>query len=142
MSIEPAVISCVCANLRMASRAVTRVYDDALRPAGLRTTQYSVLARLRDEGPSTQTRLADRLVIERSTLARELRTLEAAGLVDIAQGRDRRQRIVELSTAGVEALEVADPLWRDVQARVRDGLGRERTGLLLDELRALVAARL
>lgn len=137
---DVAEIPCVCATMRMATRAVTRIYDDALRSAGLRTTQYSILARLRFEGPLSVTRLADRLALERTTLARELEPLTRRGLVSVTRGADRRQRKVALTEPGRTALRQARPLWESVQASVIAELGPGRAQALLAELREVAAA--
>jgi DNA-binding MarR family transcriptional regulator len=121
----------------MTARAVTRLYDDALRPTGLRTTQFSVLARLDDEGPSTLGRLARRLVLERTSLGRELDPLVSRGLVEVIPGEDRRTRVASLTETGRELLRDAYPLWRSVQRDVRQRFGRERVDALLAELSEL-----
>ena len=135
-------MTCLCAWLRMATRATARVYDEALRPAGLRTTQFSVLARLDADGPASLSWLAERLAIDRTTLRRELDPLRARGLVDMETGLDRRRRVVSLTPAGAEQLAVAFPLWLQAQRDVRARLGRERTDRLLGELDAVVRAAL
>jgi DNA-binding MarR family transcriptional regulator len=124
----------------MTTRAVVRVYDAALAPAGLRTTQYSILARLDREGPLPVGTLAARMAMDRSTLAREARPLEDAGLVVAEPGEDRRRRVLALSEHGRGALEAARPRWREAQARVHASFGGERTEALLDELRGLLGA--
>ena len=124
----------------MATRAVARVYDQALAPHGLRTTQYSILARLDAEGPSSIGDLAARLAMDRTTLAREAAPLVRAGLVEETAGEDRRRRVLALSPKGLTSLETARPAWRAAQRRVRDELGYERTQGLLVELRALLGA--
>ena len=121
----------------MATRTVTRAYDDALRPAGLRTTQYSILARLRFEGPSTLTKLAERLVLDRTTLARELEPLRRRGLLTVIPGADRRSRRVSLTEAGCSALRAARPLWEAAQARIVGELGSARAEALLGELQEI-----
>src|SRR6185503_1662690 len=120
---EPAELRCLCATSRMATRVLTRRYDDALRPYGLRTTQYSVLARLADEGPMTVGRLAGRLATERTTLSRELGPLGRRGLVEVAAGEDRPRRVVPLKPAGPTVLVGAPPAWPAVQAATREVLG-------------------
>jgi len=129
----------MCATLRMATRAVTKRYDEALRPAGLRTTQYSVLARLRFEGPFTLTRLAERLALDRTTLARELEPLRRRGLVSVTPGADRRRREVALTEEGRALLRKARPLWEAAQVGVVEELGVERVGALLAELSAIAS---
>lgn len=129
---------CACFNLRRAARAVTQAYDEALRPSGIRATQFSVLAGLALEGSRTMTALADAMGMDRTTLTRNLKPLLKDGLVEMVEGSDRRQRRVGLTGRGMEALERALPMWRRAQARVVDGLGTARwTGMLGDLERAI-----
>ncbi len=139
-SIEPVESPCVCATLRMATRAVARIYDRALEPHGLRTTQYSILARLEVEGPSAVGHLATRLAMDRTTLAREAAPLVRAGLIAEEADTDRRRRLLALSPEGLARLTAARPAWRDAQRRVQTELGFERMQGLLGELRALLGA--
>lgn len=122
----------------MATRAVSALYDEHLRPAGLRTTEYSLLARLRAEGPQPIGRLAARLGMDRTTLSRELEPLVRAGLVERIPGVDRRQRVVALSPAGRQQLRAAKPAWERAQAAVNELFGQGRTESLLAELHTLV----
>jgi DNA-binding MarR family transcriptional regulator len=125
---------CACFNLRRVTRAVTQVYDDFLRPTGLRVTQFSVLVALRNLHQSTVNQLADKLVVDRTTLTRNLRPLEDAGLVRTRPGADRRVREIFLTTAGEEKLQQALPLWREAQSQMRRSLGRDRLERLLSDL--------
>ena len=136
---EPAELLCVCTTARMASRVLSRLYDDALRPFGLRTTQLSILSRLEDEGPLGLTQLAARLALERSTLTRDLAPLERRGLVRVAPGADRRHRVAELTADGRASLEVAWPAWRAAQDDVRVRAGVDRVERALADLRVLAA---
>jgi DNA-binding MarR family transcriptional regulator len=135
----PAELLCVCTTARMAARVLTRLYDDALRPFGLRTTQLSILSRLADEGPLGLTELAGLLALERSTLTRDLGPLARRGLVRITTGDDRRQRVAELTEDGRGTLDAAWPAWRAVQDDVRVRAGAERVERALGDLRALAA---
>jgi DNA-binding MarR family transcriptional regulator len=119
---------------------MNRFYDDALAPAELRTTQYSILARLHADGPATVGGLAERLGMDRTTLSREVEPLVRDGLVDAQPGEDRRRRMLSLSEHGRERLNVARPLWERAQRDIRSRFGGERTDALLAELRELVAA--
>ena len=139
MTVEPAEIVCICATARMAARSLTRVYDRALEPAGIRTSQFSILARLLEEGPLSVTHLAGRLAMDRTTLARDLRPLERRGLVSVSVGTDRRVRIAELTAAGHRLVDEVRPLWRGVQREVRSQLGADSVARLMDELRAATA---
>ena len=125
---------CTCAALRRTARQLTRAYDRALRPAGLRLTQYSVLANLaRAEGEGSGlsvTDLARRLVMDRTTLTRNLRPLEADGWILVAAGPDRRSRAVEITAEGKRIFEAARPLWQDAERTFRRTMGREDAAAL------------
>jgi DNA-binding MarR family transcriptional regulator len=127
---------CACFNLRRVTRAVTQLYDDILRPTGLRVTQFSVLVALRNLKEATVNQLADKLVVDRTTLTRNLRPLEQAGLVRTRPGVDRRVREISLTPAGEVKLHEALPHWREAQAEMRRALGRDRLDRLLSDLSA------
>lgn len=129
----------MCTTLRMATRSIARLYDEALAPARLRTTEYSILARLRIDGSAPVGRLAGRLLMDRTTLAREVRPLVDAGLVDAAPGSDRRQRVLSITSEGATRLRQARPLWEAAQDRIHEHFGSGRTDGLLAELRGLTA---
>lgn len=131
--------SCACYNLRRAARAVSRLYDDFLRPSGLRTTQYSVLMAAKLRGPVTLSKLAALTVTERTTLTRNLTLLEKKGFVLIEAGTDRRERQVTITEQGLEALAAATPLWETAQAHIEKGLGQDRMGNLLKDLSEIVS---
>ena len=99
MLAEPVESPCVCATLRMTTRAVARLYDQELAPHGLRTTQYSILARLEVEGPMSIGHLAARLAMDRTTLSREAAPLVRAGLGEEEAGEDRRRRMLTVARA-------------------------------------------
>ncbi len=84
--------SCACFNLRKVTRAVTQLYDELLRPAGLRVTQFSLLVAVRMAGPVGVTRLVELTVMDRTTLTRNLELLQKQGLIEVASGEDRRTR--------------------------------------------------
>ena len=131
--------SCACYNLRRATRAVTRLYDDFLRPSGLRTTQCSTLIAAKLQGPISLTKLAELTVTERTTLTRNLTVLHKKGLIRIETGRDRRQRQVTITEQGEEALIAAIPLWEAAQAHVENGLGNDRMVSLLNHLSEIIS---
>jgi DNA-binding MarR family transcriptional regulator len=130
---------CACANLRKASRAVTQLYDEALQPSGLRVTQFTLLVALSLTGSISISDLAQQLVIDRTTLTRNLALLEHQGLVAIAKGDDQRTHLVTLTNQGREALLKALPLWERAQAHIVSGLGGERWNTLLAELSDVVS---
>jgi DNA-binding MarR family transcriptional regulator len=131
--------SCACYNLRRAARAITRLYDDFLRPSGLRSTQYSVLMAASLRGPLTLTKLAKATVTERTTLTRNLTILEKMGFILIEPGQDRRERQVSITEQGERVLMEAIPLWEAAQTHIEQGLGRDRMGSLLKDLSEIIA---
>ena len=137
---DRAASECLANGIRLASRAAGQMYDDALRPSGLRGTQFSVLAALFKMGPSTVTDLGERLVLDRTTLSRNLRPLERRGLVSSAPGRDRRTRFVQLTDLGRETLARALPLWVRVQDELTAARGESRDRRLREDLAATVGA--
>ena len=130
-----AALDCICFNLRKTTRAVTRMFDEALRPSDLKATQFSLLAAAESEGPITIKQLADATVMDRTTLTRNLRPLERRGLIQIRPGRDRRQRVVSLTDQGRERFELAYPVWERTHARIAAALGDERLQRLRGDLR-------
>jgi DNA-binding MarR family transcriptional regulator len=131
--------SCVCSNVRRTARAVTRLYDEALRPSGLTGPQFGLLAAVRVLGPVSVTRLAAGSDADRTTLTRNLKLLARDGFVQVETGRDQRTRQVGLTDKGREALARALPLWEQAQARVEEVLGAEQTAGLLSSLSWLVS---
>lgn len=129
---------CACHNLRRATRAVTRLYDDFLRPSGLRTTQCSTLVAAKLRGPVSLTKPAELTVTERTTLTRNLAVLLKRGLISIEPGKDRRERQVAITPEGEEALKLAIPLWEAAQAHVESGLGKDRMVNMLEHLSEII----
>lgn len=133
-------MDCTGFNLRKASRAVSQFYDEMLRPAGIRGTQYSLLVILQMQSPITVTQLAERAVMDRTTLTRNLEVLQKQGLVEVISGADRRTRRVSLTANGLEVLHKAYPLWLQAQSKIRETISEERLQTLLQNLMELVQA--
>ena len=89
---------CACFNTRKAARAVTKFYDDVLAPSGLKATQLTMLGAISISGPTRMSDLADMLGLDKTTLTRNLKLLQADGLIDVAAGDDRRVRVATLTT--------------------------------------------
>ncbi|MCU7934786.1 MAG: MarR family winged helix-turn-helix transcriptional regulator [Candidatus Thiodiazotropha sp. (ex Dulcina madagascariensis)] len=128
---------CTCFNIRKTSRVVTQVYDELMHETDLRGTQFTVLVMVAAFGPVTISLLADNLVMDRTTLTRNLKPLEKRGLLEIVPGEDRRTRAVQLMDAGHDMLSEALPLWREAQQKIAHFMGKERLDNLLGELRSL-----
>lgn len=117
---------CLCFNLRRAARRITQTYDHALAPAGLKATQFSLLAVLAKQGKGIGiTDLAEQLGMDRTTLTRNLAVVERKGLVQIMSGDDPRSKSVTLTPAGKTHLDTAAPLWRKAQFIASNALGSE-----------------
>ena len=121
---------CNCAAIRQAARRVTRLYDLALAPTGLRITQYPILSWLATTGPMTMNVLAERLVMDRATLGHNLRPLEAQGLLTLTAGDDRRSRVVTLTEVGRRKLSEARPAWNAAQKTFEAAFGPEDSAAL------------
>ena len=117
---------CLCIETRSAANRLTRLYDDALAPAGITVTQFSLLNTIREADSPTQTALAQLTNLDRSTLARNVKALAAKNLLNIVAGRDARTRKITLSQHGMQALKAGVPLWLDVQSRLENKLGSKR----------------
>ncbi len=131
---------CTCFNLRKASRSVTQMFAGYMQPTGLGPTQFSLLAVLARRGSLSINELADGLVMDRTTLTRNLRPVERQGLVKILPGEDRRTRIVTLTSRGRATYESALPLWREAQKEIIERLGGKRWSALLNDLSAAIDA--
>ena len=134
---------CNCLALRQAARHVTQFYDQCLAPTGLRTTQFSILAKLKRLGPMTINALARELVMDRTTLGRTMLPLQRDGLIRIEDGKsDRRSKELHLTKAGADRLRAAGKLWREAQTQFEASFGGARAAKLRDELSALVTSEL
>src|SRR5206468_2112465 len=114
---------CAAGNLRRTTRALTQLYDDMLQPSGLRITQFSLLVNIGRIEQATIGQLAELLIIDRTTLTRNLRVLEKDGLLETVDGGDQRTHTVRLTVKGERALAKALPLWEQAQARIVSGVG-------------------
>ncbi len=132
--------TCAHANLRKAMRAVSQRYDALLKPAGLRATQFTLLAVLERHDELPLTKLADILVMDRTTLTRNLKPLAAQGWLEIGRDRDERVRLVAITDGGRQVLADAIPLWQVAQGRIIDGIGKERLDGMVEDLNRLVEA--
>jgi DNA-binding MarR family transcriptional regulator len=128
---------CNCLAVRQAARHITQFYDQFLAASGLRTTQFSILAKLRRLGPMTINALAAEMVMDRTTLGRNILPLERDGLIAVKKGRrDRRSKELRLTEAGAAFFRAGVKGWTQAQKQFEAAFGAKRT---LD-LRALLHA--
>src|SRR5580700_742719 len=140
--IERAVPSsqCNCTALRKATRRVSQLYDVALAPCGLRTTQRAILKHIYRAGTPPIGELAEALVMDRGALTHNLKPLERDGLVAISiDPDDRRNRLVALTAAGRTKLAESEPLWKRAQAGFEAGFGAAKSASLRKALEYLVS---
>jgi DNA-binding MarR family transcriptional regulator len=122
---------CNCLALRQAARHVSQFYDQFLSASGLRATQYSILARLQRKGPMSINALAAELVMDRTTLGRNILPLQRDGLISVRPGRiDRRSKELQLTKAGAARFRAASEGWRQAQGRFEAAFGGKRAKAL------------
>src|SRR5258705_10423084 len=117
---------CACFDLRRATRAVSRMYDDFLRDAGLNITQFSMLRLICAEKELSISTLGRYMVMERTSITRALAPLQRDGLIRSRPGADKRIRIVSLTNKGRKLVEDAEPKWRQAQEALMQTIGEDR----------------
>ncbi len=132
--------SCNCQALRQAARLVTQLYDAALAPIGLRTSQYAILSTLRRPEPWSIQELANHMVMDRTTLGRTIRPLARDRLLTVLPDpADRRSRDLALTPVGWALLDRAGPLWSTAQSQFEAGFGPRQAAALRGALQSVVA---
>jgi DNA-binding MarR family transcriptional regulator len=137
----PIQTRCACTRARRAARALTDLYDHTLAPVGLKVTQFSVLRTVQRIGQVSLSALGEEMALDRSTLGRNLRLLDAMGLVALSSGDDLRTQTAVLTRRGSERLRRALPLWERVQQMVRDRLGSDEVDAMFATLERVEALR-
>lgn len=116
-------LPCMCASLRRASRALTQQYEDALRPTGLRATQFTILQALTLAGDVTQGQLGEILAMDSTTLTRTLAIMSRQRWVKKRRGADRREWRIGISSEGKALFNRALPHWERIQTQLHKQLG-------------------
>jgi DNA-binding MarR family transcriptional regulator len=115
--------TCLGARVRRVARAVGNHYDEHLKPSGLKGTQFTLLTAIYLNPKATISRVAESLLLDRTTLNRNLKPLEREGLIESGPGKDLRTRTLKLTEVGVETLARALPLWLEAQTASMNRLG-------------------
>jgi DNA-binding MarR family transcriptional regulator len=136
----PELTHCTCLALRQAARQVSQLYDRHLAEVGLRTSQYSILARLDRLGPLSINELATMMVMDRTTTGRAVRPLERDKLVAIEPGEDGRTRVVRLTRAGEARIKAAVVPWCEAQKEFEASYGAAEAAKLRSILAGVVSA--
>jgi DNA-binding MarR family transcriptional regulator len=126
-NLKRAGLSCINFNLRKAARAVTAIYDNSLAPVGITSTQFSILIALAYYPKHSMSALSKFLVMDRTTLSKNLKPLLREKLIEPATSEDRRERLLKVSRKGLGVLDKAYPLWTAAQQKVSDILGEDQT---------------
>src|SRR5512138_107301 len=136
---EAMLEACACTRVRTASRLITRAYDDELRDVRLKASQLSVLAAVDVSSEASIAALSKRLLMDRTTLSRNLKPLIAEGLVGLGDEAWRRSKVVRITGAGRARLAKALPLWEQAQAKLIKRLGRQHWQAVSVQLGQLIA---
>jgi DNA-binding MarR family transcriptional regulator len=124
-------LPCMCGSFRRTSRALTQIYEQALRPLGLRVTQLTILQVLSLAGDMPQGQLGEMLAMDSTSLTRTLGIMRREGWITERRGKDRRERWLRLAKTGQRQLRRALPVWEKVQSRLRHQLGEQAWNNLL-----------
>lgn len=127
-------LSCLALNLRRTARMVSAVYDDAVRPSGVRSTQFSILATLAVNPEVSIAQLADWIDADRTTVQRSIGIMERREWIRVEKADAGNVRRLSLTTRGRKKLDEAYRLWEKVQNEMVDQMGEESSRRLLREL--------
>ena len=131
---------CLCGNLRMATRALTTIYDGHLKPSGLTSNQLALLWPIMAMEPVPMSEVSRQVVMDKTTVSRNVQGLVAAGFVEIRPGTDGRHRLLALTTKGRHAFAAAMPCWEAAQREVARTFGKTRFDQLVKSSRRLARA--
>lgn len=112
---KPLKLPCYCGSIRQASRVVTQIYDKALKPSGVKITQFGILRLLSYFPGLTTGEMAEALVMDSTTLTRTLKIIHDSRWIESTPGEDRRERHWSLTEEGKARLQEAEPLWKSAQ---------------------------
>ncbi len=121
--------NCLCYKMRSASRTITRIYDEQIKSTGIKANQFSMLVAIKVMDSVSISSLAKQLMMERTTLTRNLTPLEKLQLISIRAG-EGRTRNVSLTSEGLQKVEDVKPLWKQAQQKIENALGQEESALL------------
>ena len=137
-TVEALKYPCLCAVIRKAGRIVTKQYDHYLKPSGIKITQYSMLANITRSPGITVSELANLLLMDQTTVTRNLRVLEKLGYIFLeVDVTDQRIRRIQVSDDGISKMDEARPLWEKAQREIERILGKKSIEGMLDIFKKL-----
>jgi len=128
---------CIAVRLRMLNRVVTNIYDDALRPLGLKVSQMNILVASAKMGTARSADICDHLHLDVSTLSRNVERMRTRGWLEVVPDEDGRAQPFRLTTQGRRLLEKAAPAWKKAQQQAQAILGDEIVDSLNEAARRL-----
>ena len=128
---------CLAARLRLLNRVVTNIYDEALRPLGMKTSQLNMLVVVAQQGLARPAEVCDRLQLDTSTLSRNVERMRGKGWVEVVGDDDGRAQPFRLTSKGRKLLERAKPRWDGAQKKVKKILGTETVQTIVDAVGGL-----
>jgi DNA-binding MarR family transcriptional regulator len=132
--------TCASTNFRKAARSVTQLFDQFLSPIGLRSTQLTILVSVQVLGPCGLARLARELVMDRSTITRNIHPLVSKGLLKVTGKSGRGGKAVEITKAGQDAMASAVQFWQEAQYQLKHRMGQDRWDRVMVDLIDVVDA--
>ena len=129
-SIDTIAGNCIAVRLRLLNRVVTNLYDDALRPLGLRVSQLNILVVTAKLGLARPAQVCEILQLDTSTLSRNVERMRAHGWLEVVPDEDARAQPFRLTSQGRRLIEKAVPAWEEAQRQAADLLGNEGIALL------------
>jgi len=131
---------CLAGRLRLLNRVVTNMYDEALRPLGMKTSQLNILVAAAKQGLARPAEICNRLHLDTSTLSRNVERMKAKGWVEVVGDEDGRAQPFRLTTKGRKLLKRAKPGWDDAQKKVKKLLGSETVQTIVEAVGGIQAA--
>jgi DNA-binding MarR family transcriptional regulator len=129
-SIDKIAGECIAVRMRMLNRTVTNIYDQALRPLGVRVSQMNILVATGRLGLARPAEICERLHLDTSTLSRNVDRMRARGWLEVVSEDDGRAQPFRLTNAGRKLLEKAFPVWKIAQRQTKDLLGEKVVDML------------
>ena len=131
---------CLAGRFRLLNRVVTNIYDEALRPVGMKASQLNILVAVAKQGLARPAEICDRLQLDTSTLSRNVERMRAKGWVEVVGDEDGRAQPFRLTAKGNKLLERAKPRWDEAQKKVKKLLGRSTVQTIVDAVGGIQAA--
>ncbi|MBY0508635.1 MAG: MarR family winged helix-turn-helix transcriptional regulator [Rhodospirillaceae bacterium] len=125
---------CFCHHARRTARAITRIFDEALQPVGLKASQFNILAMIAAHNGASTAEISRLLSLDRTTLSRNLKPLQSAGYLTAQGGAGRRPDALALTAAGRSMFDQAAVRWQTAQSGLTERLGAGQAGVLLQTL--------